>query len=98
MKALATVGNPLALRMPSVQWSDAALAARDSKANKSEAVSAAVDNFDLSGLSEAASRIGHSISWSDVDQRNDEWMIVEMMTMNTMKTMLSGTRATVTTS
>ena len=93
MTALATVGNPLAF---STQWSDAALAARDSKANKSEAMSAAVDNFDLSGLSEAASRIGHSISWSDVDQQNDGRMIVEMMTMNTVKTMLGGTRAAVT--
>ena len=29
------------------QWSDAALAARDAKARKSDAVVAAVDNFDL---------------------------------------------------
>ena len=36
------------------QWCDAALAARDAKARKSEAVVAAVDNFDLSELSEAA--------------------------------------------
>ena len=35
---------------------DAALAARDAEARKSEAMVAAVDNFDLSGLSEAASR------------------------------------------
>ena len=41
----------------STQWGDAALAARDAKARKSEAVVAAVDNFDLSGLSAAASRI-----------------------------------------
>ena len=34
----------------STQWSDAALAARDAKARKSEAVVAAVDNLDLSGL------------------------------------------------
>ena len=33
----------------STQWSDAALAARDAKARKSEAVVAAVDNFDLPG-------------------------------------------------
>ena len=46
----------------STQWSDAALAARDAKARKSEAVVAAVDNFDLSGLSEAASRIENAIS------------------------------------
>ena len=39
------------------QWCDAALAARHAKARKSEAVVAAVDNFDLSGLSEAATRI-----------------------------------------
>ena len=35
----------------STQWGDSALAARDAKARKSEAVVAAVDNFDLSGLS-----------------------------------------------
>ena len=49
----------------STQWSDAALAARDAQARKSEAVVASVDNFDLSGLSEAASRIEHAISWID---------------------------------
>ena len=41
----------------SAHWGDAALAARDSKARTLEAVVAAVDNFHLSGLSEAAS--GH---------------------------------------
>ena len=30
---------------------------------------AAVDNFDLSGLSEAASRIENAISWNDADQQ-----------------------------
>ena len=35
----------------STQWCDAALAARDAKARKSEAVVAAIDNFDLFGLS-----------------------------------------------
>ena len=50
------------------QWSDAALAARDAKARKSEAVVAAVDNFDLSELSEAAARIElATISWTDTD-------------------------------
>ena len=49
----------------------AALAARDSKARKSEALEAAVDNFDLCGLSEAASRIEHKISWNDADQQTD---------------------------
>ena len=49
------------------QWCDAALAARDAKARKSEAVVAAVDNFDLSELSEAASRIENAISWNDTD-------------------------------
>ena len=43
------------------QWGDAALAARDAKARKSEAVVAAVDNFDLSELSEAAARIENAI-------------------------------------
>ena len=46
---------------------DAALAARDAKARKSEAVVAAVDNFDLSELSEAALRIENAISWNDTD-------------------------------
>ena len=41
----------------SAQWSDAALAAIDAKARKSEAVVAAVDNYDLSELSEA--RVSH---------------------------------------
>ena len=35
----------------STQWCDGALAARDSKARKSEAVVTAMDNFDLSRLS-----------------------------------------------
>ena len=51
----------------STQWCDAALAARDDKARKSEAVVAAVDNFDLTGLCEAASRIENAISWNDTD-------------------------------
>ena len=45
----------------------AALAARDAKGRKSEAVVAAVDNFDLSELSEAAARIDKAISWNDTD-------------------------------
>ena len=49
------------------QWGDAALAARDAKARKSEAVVAAVDNYDLSELSEAAARIENAISWNDTD-------------------------------
>ena len=57
----------------STQWCDAALAARDSKARKLEAAEAAVDNFDLSGLSEAASRIEHAMSWNDSDQHVDEY-------------------------
>ena len=57
----------------STQWCDAALAARDAKARKSEAVVAAVDNFDLSGLSEAASRIENAISWNDADQQINEY-------------------------
>ena len=52
----------------STQWSGAALRARDSKTRKSEAVVAAVDNFDLSGLSEGASRIEHAFSWNDANQ------------------------------
>ena len=49
------------------QWSDAALAARDPKARKPEVVVAAVDNFDLSELSEAAARIENAIFWNDMD-------------------------------
>ena len=53
----------------STQWCDAALAARDdAKARKSEVVAATVDNFDLSGLSEATSRIENAISRNDADQ------------------------------
>ena len=55
------------------QWSDAALAARDAKARKSEAVAAAVDNFDLSKLSEAAARIENAISWNDTDPQIVEY-------------------------
>ena len=51
------------------QWGDAVLAARDAKAKKSEAVVAAVDNFGLCGLSEAASRIENAISWNDAGQQ-----------------------------
>ena len=65
VKALATVG--------STQWCDAALAARDAKARKSEAVVAAVDNFDLSELSEAAARIENAISWNDTDPQIVEY-------------------------
>ena len=49
------------------QWSDAALAARDARARKSEAVVAGVDNFDLSELSESAARRENAISWNDTD-------------------------------
>ena len=46
---------------------DAAVAGRDAKARKSEDVVAAVDNFDLSELSEAAARIENAISWNVTD-------------------------------
>ena len=49
----------------STQWCDAALAARDAKAKTAEALVAAVDNFDFSALSAAASRIEHAISCND---------------------------------
>ena len=48
------------------QWGDAALA-RDAKARKSEAVVAAVDNFDLSEHSETVARIENAISCNDTD-------------------------------
>ena len=56
----------------STQWCNAVLAARDAKARKCVAVVAATDNFDLSGLSEAASRIENEISWNDADQQINE--------------------------
>ena len=51
----------------STRWSDVALAARDCKTRNSGAIVAAVDNFDLSGPSEAASLIENAISWNDTD-------------------------------
>ena len=52
----------------STQWCDAAVAARDSKGQEiSEAFVAVVGNFDLSGFSEAASRIESAFSWNDTD-------------------------------
>ena len=74
------------------QWGDAALAARDAKARKSEAVVAAVDNFGLSELSEAAARIENAISWNDTDPKIVE---LKMMTMTTTKKTLTGTLVTV---
>ena len=54
--------------MPSsTQWGGAALAARDSKARKSESEVAAVDNLDLSGFSEAASRVVQIDEYGDDD-------------------------------
>ena len=77
------------------QWSDAALAARDAKARKSEAVVAAVDNFDLSELSEAAARIENSISWNDTDPQiveceddDDGTLVTVMMSWMTLQTQL----------
>ena len=55
------------------QWGDAALAARDAKARKCEAVVAAVDNFDLSELSEAAARTEDASSWNDTDPQIVEY-------------------------
>ena len=59
------------------QWSDTALAARDAKARKSEAVVAAVDNFDLSELSEAAARIENDFSWNGTDPQIVEYEDVD---------------------
>ena len=55
------------------QWNEAALSAREAKARKSEAVVAAVHNFDLSELSEAAARIENAISWNDTDPQIVEY-------------------------
>ena len=63
VKALATAGNYLTLwNAFSTQWCDAVLAARDANAKNAEAVVAAIDNLNQSGLSEAASRIEHASS------------------------------------
>ena len=68
VKALATVGSFSHLvEAFSTHAGNAALAARDATARKSEAVVAAVDNFDLSEPSEAAARIDNAISWNDTD-------------------------------
>ena len=66
MKALATVGS-FHIFYKSFVHSGVMLhlAARDAKARKSQAVVAAVDNFDLSELSEAAARIENAISWNE---------------------------------
>ena len=69
-----------------------ALAARDAKARKSEAVYI----FDLSGLSEAASRIENAQFLGMT--RINKSISVKMMTMNTMRKMLIGTLVTVMTS
>ena len=71
------------------QWCDAALAARGAKARKSEAVVAALDNFDLSELSEAAARIENAIS------RIHRLLGMKMMPMTTTKKTLTGTLVTV---
>ena len=74
MKALATTRNLRILWKTSVHnGCDAALAARDAEAKKSEAVVAVVDNLDLSGLSEVASRIDNAISWNDTDPLTVEY-------------------------
>ena len=52
---------------------DAALAARDAKARKSEAVVAAVDNFDLSALFEAPARIENAIPRNGTDPQIVEY-------------------------
>ena len=56
----------------STQWCDPALATKNAKARKSEAVVAAVDIFDLSGHSEAGSRIENAVSCNDADQQINE--------------------------
>ena len=71
----------------STQWSDAALAGRDAKARKSEAVVAAVDNFDLSELSEAATRKMQLHGMTRIRRL----LSMKMMTMTTTKKMLTGT-------
>ena len=66
MTAFATVGNSLTSLMPSVhnfvmlRW-------------QREMPRPAVDNFDLSGLCEAASRIENAISWNDTDPQINEY-------------------------
>ena len=74
VKVLATVGKFLILWKPSVRSGVMRLlAARDAKARKSEAVVAAVANFDVSGLSEAASRSENALSWNDTAPQINEY-------------------------
>ena len=67
----------------STQWSDAALAARHAKARKSEAVVAAVDNFDSPLL--ALKMQFHGMT------RIHTLSSMKMMTMTTTKKTLTGT-------
>ena len=75
----------------SAQRRDAALAARDVKARISEAVVAAVDNFDLSGLSEDASRVENAFHGMT---RIHRLLSMKMMTMTATKKTLTGTLVT----
>ena len=80
------------------QWRDAALAARDAKGRKTEAVVAVVavvDNFDLSGLRKP--RCALNLHFPEMMLIN-KTMIMKMMTRSITKTMLSGTLATMMTS
>ena len=50
------------------------MSSRDSKARNTEAVVAAVDGFDLLGISEAATRIENAINWStDKHDQDDDY-------------------------
>ena len=74
VKAFATVGNFYILQKPSVHSGVMLRWQREMpRPGKSEEVVAAVDNFDLSGLSEAASRIENLISWNDTDHQIIEY-------------------------
>ena len=57
----------------STQWSDSALAARDAKARKSEAVVAAVDIMICLDSQRAASRIEQALLWNDTDPQINEY-------------------------
>ena len=74
VKALATAGNLRILQKPSVHSGVMLRWQREkAKARKSAAVVAAVNNFDMSGLSEAASRIKKATCWNDADHQINEY-------------------------
>ena len=76
VKVQATVGNWHILQKPFVHSGVMLHWQREMPrpGNLRQSVVAAVDNFDLSGLSEAPSHIENAISWNDADQQINEYV------------------------